>query len=121
MDSVKKHRLSPLVILAIGLLFSVGCALTDVASSPENTPAAGSPTQAAPAATRAPGTTPSGSTPRNTPSSSAPRSPDSLLIPMEGGDPPTLDPAVAQDSTSAEIIVEVYSGLDEIAIARQPC
>lgn len=111
MVSLKKYHLSPLVILTIGLLFSIGCALTDVASSPENTPVPGAPTQAAPAATRAPGSTPSGSTPRNTPSSSAPRSPDSLLLPFPGGDPPTLDPAIAQDSTSAEIIVEVYSGL----------
>ncbi len=28
-----------------------------------------------------------------------------------GGDPPTLDPALAQDATSAEYIVELYSGL----------
>lgn len=39
----------------------------------------------------------------------APRSPDTLRMP--GGDPPTLDPALAQDSTSANYIVEIFSGL----------
>src|SRR5439155_10961601 len=107
----KTYRVSPFVVLALALLFSLGCALTEVATSPENTPAPGSPTQAAnrPAATP----TRSGATPRNTPSGAPaqPRSADELILPFIGGDPPTLDPAVAQDSTSAEVIVEIYAGL----------
>ncbi len=38
-----------------------------------------------------------------------PASPDTLRIP--GSDPPTLDPALTQDSTSANYIVEMFSGL----------
>src|SRR5207302_8384757 len=60
--------------------------------------------------TRVPGT-PTRPAAARTPLPAGPHSPDSLLLPFAGGDPPTLDPAVAQDATSAEIIVEVYSGL----------
>ena len=125
MFNPKPYRVSPFVVLAgsrarrwsrvgalaLALLFTLGCALTEVATSPENTPAPGSPTQAAnrPAATP----TRSSATPRNTPSGAPaqPRSADELILPFIGGDPPTLDPAVAQDSTSAEVIVEIYAGL----------
>ncbi|MBI5879362.1 MAG: peptide ABC transporter substrate-binding protein [Chloroflexi bacterium] len=106
-------RVSPLVLLALALLFSLGCALTDLASAPDSSPTA------APGATSAPqsGATTAGPRPTAVPTRSsstaptAPRSPDSLLLPFAGGDPPTLDPAIAQDATSAEIIVEVFSGL----------
>ncbi|MSP12579.1 MAG: hypothetical protein EXR62_06440 [Chloroflexi bacterium] len=33
------------------------------------------------------------------------------ILTIPGGEPPTLDPALAQDSTSAAYIVELYSGL----------
>lgn len=33
------------------------------------------------------------------------------VLTMVGADPPTLDPALTQDATSAEYIVEIYSGL----------
>lgn len=106
-------RISPFVLLGLALLFSLGCALTDLGSAPETGPTPGGtapqsgPTTAGPRPTAAPtrGATRSASTP------AAPRSADSLLLPFSGGDPPTLDPAIAQDSTSAEIIVEVFSGL----------
>ena len=39
----------------------------------------------------------------------APAAPDTLRLP--GGDPPTLDPALTQDATSAGYIVEMFSGL----------
>jgi oligopeptide transport system substrate-binding protein len=115
MDTLKSFRISPLVFLGLALLFSLGCALTDVGSAPE------SQTPSAPAATQPPGSQGTGATRvpgaptrpagGNTPTPAPPRSPDSLLLPFVGGDPPTLDPAVAQDSTSAEVIVEIYSGL----------
>jgi ABC-type transport system substrate-binding protein len=35
----------------------------------------------------------------------------SKTLRLLGGDPPTLDPALAQDSTSSEYIVEIFSGL----------
>jgi ABC-type transport system substrate-binding protein len=115
MDTLKSFRISPLVFLGVALLFSLGCALTDVGSAPE------SQTPSAPAATQPPGSQGTGATRvpgaptrpagGNTPTPAPPRSPDSLLLPFVGGDPPTLDPAVAQDSTSAEVIVEIYSGL----------
>jgi oligopeptide transport system substrate-binding protein len=109
MSKAKPYRVSPLLFLGLAILFSLGCALTDLASSPDSTPVApASSTQ--PAGAR-PTSTPSGITPRNTPGPAGPHSPDSLLLPFAAGDPPTLDPAVAQDATSAEIIVEVYSGL----------
>lgn len=38
-----------------------------------------------------------------------PAAPDTLRLP--GGDPPTLDPALTQDATSAGYIVELFSGL----------
>ncbi len=112
MFNMKTYRVSPLVLLALTVLFSLGCALTDVATSPETTPAPAAPTQpgSRPAATP----TRAGAAPANTPSTSAPaqpRSADELILPFIGGDPPTLDPAVAQDSTSAEVIVEIYGGL----------
>ncbi|MFN8499098.1 MAG: ABC transporter substrate-binding protein [Anaerolineae bacterium] len=44
-----------------------------------------------------------------------PASPDTLRLP--GGDPPTLDPALTQDSTSANYIVEIFSGL--VTLDRQ--
>ncbi|MBI3942585.1 MAG: peptide ABC transporter substrate-binding protein [Chloroflexi bacterium] len=43
------------------------------------------------------------------PGSSGGGTPGVLILP--GGEPPTLDPALAQDSTSAAYIVEIYSGL----------
>ncbi len=111
MFKLKAFPVSPVVLLAFALLFSLGCALTEVATSSENTPASSAPTQSAnrPAATP----TRSGSTPRNTPAAAPaqPRSADELILPFIGGDPPTLDPAVAQDATSAEVIVEIYGGL----------
>jgi oligopeptide transport system substrate-binding protein len=36
---------------------------------------------------------------------------DTLRLPGIGGEPPTLDPALSQDSTSAEYVVEIFSGL----------
>lgn len=110
MSKYNVSRLSPFLLIALGLLFSLGCALTELASAPENTPAPGSPTQAATRPGGAPTTRPT-TRPGSTPASSAPRSPDSLLLAFPAGDPPTLDPAIAQDSTSAEVIVEIYSGL----------
>jgi len=113
----KTFRISPLVLLGLALLFSIGCALTDVGSSAP-TPQAGGSTAATPpgslgaGATRVPGT-PTRPAAR-APLPAGPHSTDSLLLPFVGGDPPTLDPAVAQDATSAEVIVELYSGLVSI-------
>ncbi len=106
----KAGRISPFFLLGLALLFSLGgCALTDLASSPENTPQP-PPAGTTPSATRAAATPTSGAT-RSAATPVGPRSLDSLLLPFAGGDPPTLDPAVAQDSTSAEVIVEIYGGL----------
>ncbi len=47
-----------------------------------------------------------------TPGSSGPTSAGKAGVLTEiGADPPTLDPALAQDSTSSEYIVEIFSGL----------
>lgn len=58
-----------------------------------------------------PGATPrSGQGQQGQPSQpAAPAAPDTLRIP--GSDPPTLDPALTQDATSAGYIVEMFSGL----------
>ena len=116
MNTLKTFRISPLVLLGLALLFSIGCALTDVGSSaPANTPQAGAPAATPPPGSQAIGATRVPGTPTRpaarTPLPSGPHSADSLLLPFVGGDPPTLDPAVAQDATSAEVIVELYSGL----------
>ncbi|MBI1802068.1 MAG: peptide ABC transporter substrate-binding protein [Chloroflexi bacterium] len=108
------RRVSPLLLLALGLLFSLGCALTDLASAPEGTPASAPPPGgAATQAPNRPAATPTraGAATRPAATPTGPRAPDSLLLPFVGGDPPTLDPAVAQDATSAEVIVEIYGGL----------
>lgn len=114
MPRKKSQHLSPLFLLGLTLLFSLGCALTDLASAPEPSaappPPGGGPTQAPSSATRAPTTAASRPTAtRAAPSSQTPRSTDSLIIP--GDDPPTLDPAIAQDASSASVIVEIYGGL----------
>ncbi len=49
-------------------------------------------------------------TPTHRASSSSSRSGDQVLN-LAGAEPPTLDPHLTQDSTSAEYIVEIYSGL----------
>ena len=113
MNTPKTFRLSPLVLMGLVLLFSLGCALTDVGSSPAATPVAGAPAATQPPSSQGGGTRVPGTPARpaaRTPLPAGPHSADSLLIPF-AGDPPTLDPAVAQDATSAEVIVEVYSGL----------
>jgi ABC-type oligopeptide transport system substrate-binding subunit len=111
----KSQRISPWFLLGLALLFSLGCALTDLASSPDATTApqppsgGGTPSGAAP--TRAPTT--AAARPTATRAAAAPtqgpRSTDALIIP--GDDPPTLDPHIAQDASSALVIVEIYGGL----------
>lgn len=41
----------------------------------------------------------------------APAAPGEQVLTLPGGDPPTLDPHLSGDSTSAEYVVEIYSGL----------
>ena len=46
-----------------------------------------------------------------TPTGAAPSPSGDQVLRLPGGDPPTLDPQLSGDSTSAEYIVEIFSGL----------
>ena len=79
-------------------------------------PAQGQPSQPQAQPTQRPGQAPQAQPTQRpaTPGGGATKaSPDTLRLP--GGDPPTLDPALAQDSTSANYIVEIFSGLVTIS------
>ena len=46
-----------------------------------------------------------------TPPTATPSAPRGAVLNLPGADPPTLDPALSMDATSAEYIVEIFSGL----------
>ncbi|HLB12549.1 MAG TPA: peptide ABC transporter substrate-binding protein [Dehalococcoidia bacterium] len=52
-----------------------------------------------------------GPSPAPTSGGGAPAAPTAGTLTLVGADPPTLDPSLAQDATSAEYIVEIFSGL----------
>ena len=86
-------------------------------AQPTQRPAQGQPAQPQPQATQRPGQAPQAQ-PTQRPAApggggASKAAPDTLRLP--GGDPPTLDPALAQDSTSANYIVEIFSGLVTIS------
>ncbi|MDP3062921.1 MAG: ABC transporter substrate-binding protein, partial [Chloroflexota bacterium] len=92
-----------LVTLAVGALLAVACGAPDATPSPT----------AAPASRATPTPTPTlraGVTPAPTPSPSSGQSLRGELTRL-WADPPTLDPHLTRDATSAMIIVEVFSGL----------
>ena len=78
------------VCAGIGALFLLQPQSPSTASPGQNTRAPGQPTLAAPA----PRSAPAGNTLR-----------------LPGSEPPTLDPALTGDATSAEYVVEIFSGL----------
>lgn len=49
--------------------------------------------------------------PQGTPVAPRPPAVSGNILTLPGGEPPTLDPALAGDATSAEYIVEIFSGL----------
>lgn len=59
----------------------------------------------------APATPATGTEPAATEGPTAPRPSGRQVLRQPGGDPPTLDPHLSGDSTSAEYIVEIFSGL----------
>ncbi len=50
-------------------------------------------------------------TPEETSATPIPPSADGQVLVVPGGDPPTLDPHLSGDATSAEYVVEIFSGL----------
>ncbi len=56
------------------------------------------------------------------PAGPLPRSLDSLNLPFTRGEPPSFDPALADDTGTKEVAVEIYSGLPTIApdLTTQP-
>jgi len=94
-------RLGPrktiLLMAILAALLAMACGLQDLGIVETSATPAASPVPGAPTPT---GPRPSG---RACPA-------DTLCLPFFG-DPPTLDPAVTSDATSAEYIVEIFSGL----------
>lgn len=120
-----KNRWAPLiaVLLLVGLgatcligILGGGAILTrfggdgDVVTESESAPA----DDAGPAARTTPDETTSPadeSTPPATSESVELARPGEQVLSLPGGDPPTLDPHLSGDATSAEYVVEIYSGL----------